>query len=67
MKRGDLEALLEAALNREGGEGTNPIRASMVLSGEDRQVAACCAKLAEGRNKSRALVLRDPMMVLPCF
>jgi hypothetical protein len=39
----------------------------MVLSGEDRQVAACCAKLAEGRNKSRALVLRDPMMVLPCF
>ncbi len=67
MKRGELEALLEAALNREGGEDINPIRASMVLSGEDRQIAAYCAKLAESRNKSRPLVLRDPMMVLPCF
>ncbi len=67
MKRGELEALLEAALNREGGDDANPIRASLVLTNEDRQAASCCAKLADGRNRSRALMLRDSMMVLPCF
>jgi len=67
MKRGELEALLEAALQRECGEGVDPIRTAMVLSEEDRQVAASCVKLAERGYVARPLQVSDPMMVLPCF
>jgi hypothetical protein len=67
VKRGDLEALLEAALRRDCGEGVGPIRTAMVLSEEDRQVAASCATLAERGYRARPIQVRDPMMVLPCF
>lgn len=67
MKRGDLEALLEAALRKDCGEGVDPIRTAMVLSEEDRRVGASCAKLAERGYRARPIQVCDPMMVLPCF